>query len=60
LVRAGNCNDQTHWRAAAAEIVSVYKQAQYYAIEGRSNEALDKLRTWLDYGMDIFTYIKQF
>jgi len=36
----------------------LYKEAQYYAIEGRSNEALDKLRTWVDYGVDIFTYIK--
>jgi hypothetical protein len=33
-------------------------QAQYYAIEGRTAEALDKLRTWLDYGVYIFTYIK--
>jgi hypothetical protein len=36
----------------------LYKQAQYYAIEGRTEEALDKLRTWLDYGVYIFTYIK--
>ena len=36
----------------------LYREAQYYAIEGRSSEALDKLRTWVDYGVDIFTYIK--
>ena len=36
----------------------LYKQAQYYAIEGRTQEALDKLRTWVDNGTDIFTYIK--
>jgi adenylate cyclase len=36
----------------------LYMQAQYYAIEGRTAEALDKLRTWLDYGVYIFTYIK--
>jgi tetratricopeptide (TPR) repeat protein len=41
-----------------ADYQYLYKQAQYHAIEGRSDEALQKLRTWLDYGVDIFTYIK--
>ncbi len=41
-----------------ADFRYLYKEAQYYAIEGRSTEALDKLRTWVDYGVDIFTYIK--
>ncbi len=41
-----------------ADYQYLYKQAQYHAIEGRSDEALQKLRTWVDYGADIFTYIK--
>jgi TolB-like protein/Tfp pilus assembly protein PilF len=36
----------------------LYEEAQYYAIEGRRAEALGKLRTWVDYGKNIFTYIK--
>lgn len=36
----------------------LYRQAQYYAIEGRTTEALGKLRTWVDYEVDLFTYIK--
>lgn len=41
-----------------ADYQYLYKQAQYHAIEGRSDEALEKLRTWVDYNADIFTYIK--
>jgi CRP-like cAMP-binding protein/TolB-like protein/class 3 adenylate cyclase/tetratricopeptide (TPR) repeat protein len=41
-----------------ADLRYLYQQAQFYAIEGRSNEALEKLRAWVDYGVDIFTYIK--
>ncbi len=36
----------------------LYKKAQYYAIEGRTADALNNLRPWLDNGSDIFTYIK--
>jgi len=41
-----------------AESRYLYKEAQYYAIEGRTADALDKLRTWVDHGAKIFTYIK--
>ena len=41
-----------------AEYRYLYQQAQFFAIEGRSNAALYKLRAWLDYGVEIFTYIK--
>jgi tetratricopeptide (TPR) repeat protein len=41
-----------------ADLRYLYQQAQHYAIEGRSNEALKKLRAWVDYGVNIFTYIK--
>jgi len=36
----------------------LYQQAQYHAIEGRTAEALDKLRAWVNYRVGIFTYIK--
>jgi CRP-like cAMP-binding protein/class 3 adenylate cyclase/TolB-like protein/Flp pilus assembly protein TadD len=41
-----------------ADYQYLYKEAQYYAMEGRRTEALDKLRTWVDYGVYIYTYIK--
>jgi len=41
-----------------ADLRFLYQQAQFYAIEGRKNEALEKLRAWVDHGVDIFTYIK--
>jgi hypothetical protein len=41
-----------------ADIRYLYQQAQYFAIEGRTAEALDKLRAWVNHGVDIFTYIK--
>ena len=37
---------------------SRWGQSQDGVIEGRTKEALDKLRAWVDYGVDIFTYIK--
>jgi len=41
-----------------ADIRYLYQQAQYFAIEGRTAEALDKLRTWVNYRVGVFTYIK--
>ncbi len=34
----------------------LYKEAQYFAIEGRTVDAIDKLRSWVEHGI-IFTYI---
>ena len=31
----------------------LYQQAQFHAIEGHTNEALDKLRAWVDYGAEL-------
>lgn len=36
----------------------LYKEAQYYAIEGGRNDALGKLKTWMNHDVGIFTYIK--
>ena len=50
--------------AAIAEVSDLadhnylYARAQFYAIEGRTDEALGMLRTWADQEVDIFTYIK--
>lgn len=41
-----------------AEYAFLYRRAQYYAIESRTAEALDKLRLWVDNDTKIFTYIK--
>jgi adenylate cyclase len=41
-----------------ADYMFLYKEAQYYAIESRREEALGKLRTWVDRGENIFTYIE--
>jgi CRP-like cAMP-binding protein/TolB-like protein len=64
-VLAGQFEDMVADRIEEIAIVSdladygfLYKKAQYYAIEDRTADALNSLRSWVDNGADIFTYIK--
>ncbi|MEE8463447.1 MAG: hypothetical protein V3S53_01555, partial [Gammaproteobacteria bacterium] len=46
-------------RGAQGDDYYLYAEAQFHAIDGRSDEALETLRRWKDRDPGIFTYIKR-